>query len=48
MYELVVVDKGKETVIFATDNELEAELRRQQHIRSLASGVAEVRKVKDK
>lgn len=46
MYEIVIKDKGKEVSVFTTEDKLEAELRRQRHIRSLSGGVAEVRVMK--
>jgi hypothetical protein len=48
MYELVITHGGKEEVVFTTEDPREAELKRQQHIRSLTQGFAEVREAKEK
>ncbi|MCM0754648.1 hypothetical protein M7784_05250 [Desulfovibrio aminophilus] len=48
MYELVIVNGGKEEVIFVTEDPREAELKRQQHIRSMGQGYAEVRESRPK
>ena len=47
MYELVIIHGDKEEVVFTTEDPREAELKRQQHIRSLTHGFAEVREAKE-
>ena len=48
MHALVIVyPNGREESIFVAEKRLDAELRRQRHIRSLSPGVAEVRELAD-
>lgn len=48
MYELVIISGDREESVFTTEDRRDAELRRQQHIRSFTQGYAEVREVKEK
>ncbi len=44
MYQLVLVyDNGREESIFISDDIREVELRKQNHIRSITEGIAEIR-----
>ncbi|MBN2140341.1 MAG: hypothetical protein JW718_04980 [Desulfovibrionaceae bacterium] len=43
MYEVVLIVAGREEVLATYDNRLEAELRREQHIRSVSEGYVEIR-----
>ncbi|MFW6236118.1 MAG: hypothetical protein ACOC24_04970 [Desulfovibrionales bacterium] len=45
MYELVLIQRGKEEVIFRSDDMLEVLLKKESHVRSLTSAVLEVRKI---
>lgn len=48
MYELVIDYNGEESVAFSAEKKREVDVVAQRHIRSLASGLAIVREVKEK
>ncbi|WP_187170539.1 hypothetical protein [Salidesulfovibrio onnuriiensis] len=46
MFELVIITKDRERVVYKAEKKLDVELERQRHVRSLGEGVAEIREVK--